>query len=175
MGISDYNDPTQRVKSEDKPEMIEGEFDEWEKQGYSSFSKKIKDSSLNTSQRKELESFFKEEMIGGKTRSNSQILSTIKKKYGSGTAMKIKSALTPKIKNELSDRQKRINVILGRQASELRDNKKAGRLSINDGDSKKLSSRPKVGFGGYKQEDKNNIKNKNLSSSSSNGSINPLS
>ena len=121
-----------------------------------------------------MEAFFKDEMMGGKTRSNSQILATIKKKYGSGTAMKMKSALTPKIKNELSAKQKRINVILGKQSSELQDNKKAGRLSINDGDSKGLSDRPKVGFSGYGQGGSSNDKDNDFSGGSSDGSLNPL-
>ncbi|MCF7820361.1 MAG: hypothetical protein K9M44_02735 [Candidatus Pacebacteria bacterium] len=171
--LSDYNDPTKTDPTNSEPEEIEGKFDEWEKHGYSSFSKKLKDSNLDSSKRKEIDKIFKEEMVGGKTRSNSQILSLIKKKYGSGKAMKIKSALTPRIKNELSAEEKKINVILGKQASDLRDKRGSSGLALGLGKEKKnLSERPRVGFGGFNQGGDND--KDSVTSTNSGGSPNPL-
>ncbi|NCD01228.1 hypothetical protein EOL94_04005 [bacterium] len=133
-------------------------FNDWEKHGYKSLSGKLNSSTLSSSQRKEIDSFFKQEMLGGKTKSNSQIISEIKKRFGPGAALKIKESLTPAPIEGLTDAEKRLNVRLGKQSARLsdkkgNDNNSGGMHFANQSNVKRLSYKPKTSFGGYSNPD----------------------
>ncbi len=140
-----------------KKDVHNPKFNNWEKQGYKGLSGKLKSSTLSSKQRREIDDLFKQEMLGGKTRSNSQILEIVKKKYGSGASLKVKEALTPPAVEGLTDAEKRMNVRLGKQSARLSDkrgNKKESSSNFaNQGNVKKLSSKVKTGFAGYSNPD----------------------
>jgi hypothetical protein len=151
-----------------KESVSQPSFNKWEKHGYKSLNGKLRASILNSKQRKEIDSFFKQELSGGKTRSNNQILEIVRKKFDSRTALKIRGSLMPAPIKNVANVKKKINIrptkAMDRNATEDIGNTKYSNF-VNRGKAKSLSSRSKVGFAGGSNPDQKvteGIDNKNI-------------